>query len=94
LVKRYLDGMLMHRISGGSLLLSDGIVQLGQCRKVITFCVPVFLCDVMRQDHFAKTGSGQTSGTFENYECAAQDKRSRRVHCVASMHGPSSLLSF
>ena len=33
LVKRYADGMLMHRISGGSLLGADGIVQIGHTRR-------------------------------------------------------------
>ena len=38
LVKRYLDGMLMHRVSGGSLLGADGIVQLGQTEPPCPLC--------------------------------------------------------
>ena len=38
LVKRYLEGMLMHRVSGGSLLGADGIVQLGQTEPPCPLC--------------------------------------------------------
>ena len=38
LVKRYLDGMLMHRLSGGSLAGADGIVQIGQTDPECSLC--------------------------------------------------------